>query len=104
MADWHEKHRGELDAAAEADEDEVVDLTVAEGLSVTMSFRLPAAEAETIRQAAADAGTSLSEWIRAACATTVHGRVIRPRNAALDEAINSLAHDLDQLRHAAHAA
>jgi hypothetical protein len=33
-------------------------------LSVTMSFRLPGAEADSIREAARAAGMSLSEWIR----------------------------------------
>jgi hypothetical protein len=33
-------------------------------LSVTMSFRLPGAEADAIRQAADAADMTLSEWIR----------------------------------------
>lgn len=64
LAEWQYAHRDELDA----EEGELVDVEISPQLSVTMSFRLPGAEADAIREAARSAGTSLSEWIRQACA------------------------------------
>ena len=51
---------------------------------MTMSFRLPAEEADAIREAAAAAGTSLSEWIRWATMRAARDTdVPPPRHAAI---------------------
>lgn len=63
LAEWQYAHRQELDA----EEGELVDVEISPQLSVTMSFRLPGAEADGIREAADAADMTLSEWIRQAC-------------------------------------
>jgi hypothetical protein len=80
LAEYHWQHR-------EDELGEEVEFEFAKPLRVTMSFRLPAAEADAIRKAAAVAGTSLSEWIR--WATTRAARdtdVPPPRHAAISRA------------------
>jgi hypothetical protein len=67
LAEWQYAHRDEL----EAEEGELVDVEFAPQVSVTMSFRLSGAEADAIRDAANDAGLSVSEWIRQVCAEAV---------------------------------
>lgn len=67
LAEWQYAHRDEL----ESDDGEEVDAEISPQLSVTMSFRLPGAEADAIREAARDAELSLSEWIRQACAAAL---------------------------------
>jgi hypothetical protein len=67
FAEWQYAHRDELDA----EEGEPVDVEFAPQVSVTMSFRLSGAEADAIRDAAKDAGVSVSEWIRGVCAEAV---------------------------------
>ncbi|KAA5833633.1 hypothetical protein F1721_15305 [Saccharopolyspora hirsuta] len=62
MADFHHANRD--DPALDGEE---VEVTVARPLSITMSFRLPQNEALAIRAAVEASGTTLSEWIRAAC-------------------------------------
>jgi transposase-like protein len=64
LAEWQYAHRPEL----ESDEGEEVEVDISPQLSVTISFRLPGAEADAIREAAREAGLSLSQWIRQACA------------------------------------
>jgi hypothetical protein len=64
LAAWQYAHRDELDGA----QGEPVEIEFAPNLSVSMSFRLPGAEADAIRSAARSAGMSLSEWIRQVCA------------------------------------
>ena len=67
LAEWQYAHRDEL----ESEEGEEVEVEISPQLSVTISFRLPGGEADAIREAARDAGVSLSEWIREACAATL---------------------------------
>jgi len=95
-AEWHYEHQGELDA--NSDEDEEITVEYDEKISVTMSFRLPAEEAQAIRRAASKVGMSQSEWIRNACATAAGHRSV---NAALRDAIRSLERDVDRIRQAA---
>jgi hypothetical protein len=64
LAEWQYAHREELDS----EEGEEVEVEISPQLSVTISFRLPGAEADAIREAAGVSGLSLSEWIRQACA------------------------------------
>ena len=64
LAEWHYAHREELDA----EEGEEVELESSPQPSVTISFRLPGAEADAVRSAADEADLTLSEWIRQACA------------------------------------
>lgn len=64
LAEWQYAHRDVLDP----EEGEEVEFDISQQLSVTISFRLPGAEADAIREAAREAGLSLSEWIRQACA------------------------------------
>lgn len=63
LAEWQYAHRDELDS----EQGELVDVEISPHVSVTMSFRLPGTEADAIRRAAADAGVTMSEWIREAC-------------------------------------
>lgn len=63
LAEHHWQHRDD-------ELGEEVEFEIAKPLRVTMSFRLPAEEADAIREAAAAAGTSLSEWIRWALLAT----------------------------------
>jgi uncharacterized protein (DUF1778 family) len=100
MADWHYAHKAELDA--HMDQDEEIPVEYGEKISITMSFRLPAEEADVIRHAASDAHISLSEWIRTACKKVAGQVVSQPRNKELDAAINTLVRDVDRLRQVAH--
>lgn len=63
LADFHYAHRD--DPAMDGEE---VEFTITRPLSITMSFRLPQHEALAIRAAVEACDTTLSEWIRAACA------------------------------------
>ncbi|MCA1707460.1 MAG: hypothetical protein LC808_31010 [Actinobacteria bacterium] len=71
LAEYHREHRDD-------ELGEEVDFEVAKPLRVTMSFRLPAEEADVIREAAAAAGTSLSEWIRWATMRAAHDTDVPP--------------------------
>lgn len=65
LADYQYAHR---DTPLGADADlEDVEVEIAHPFSVSMSFRLPAHEAEAIRSAAEQAGMSVSDWIRGVC-------------------------------------
>ncbi len=80
LAEHHWQHRD--DALGEE-----VDFEIVKPLRVTMSFRLPAEEADAIREAAAAAGTSLSEWIRWATMRAARDIDIPPpRHAAISRA------------------
>ncbi|MGH3834070.1 MAG: plasmid mobilization protein [Pseudonocardiaceae bacterium] len=80
LAEYHWQHRD--DGLGEE-----VEFEVAKPLRVTMSFRLPAQEADAIRAAATAAGTSLSEWIRWATMRATHDtEVPPPRHAAISRA------------------
>lgn len=80
LAEYHWQHRDD-------EFGEEVDFDVSKPLRVTMSFRLPADEADVIREAAAAAGTSLSEWIRWAAMRAAHETdVPPPRHAAISRA------------------
>jgi hypothetical protein len=80
LAEYHWQHRDD-------ELGEEVDFEIAEPLRVTMSFRLPAQEADAIREAAAAAGTSLSEWIRWATMRAARDSdVPPPRHAAISRA------------------
>ena len=81
LAEWQYAHRQELDA----EEGELVDVEIARQLSVTMSFRLPGAEADAIRQAADAADMTLSEWIRQACADALDPAGNGSRRQTVDE-------------------
>ena len=90
LADWHYTHREELDA----DQGETVEVDLSPQLSVTISFRLPGAEADAIRQAAQREGLTLSSWIRHACtdalSPTAPGRRDRRDAAELRDAAREL--------------
>jgi hypothetical protein len=63
-----------------------------------MSFRLPAEEADAIREAAAAAGTSLSKWIRWATMRAARDiDVPPPRHAAISRARELLSQAEDEL-------
>ena len=55
----------------DVDEGEVLEVEVARPLTSTFSLRIPAAELDAIRVAASNAGVSVSEWVRTACATAL---------------------------------
>jgi hypothetical protein len=86
LAQWQYAHRDEL----EAEEGEPVHAEISPQLSVTLSFRVPGSEADAIREAAHEAGMSMSEWIRQACALAAapDAAAAQAREArdALDEA------------------
>jgi hypothetical protein len=80
LAQYHWQHRDD-------ELGEEVDFEVTRPLRVTMSFRLPADEADVIREAASAAGTSLSEWIRWATMRAARDTdVPPPRHAAISRA------------------
>jgi hypothetical protein len=91
LAAWQYAQRDELDR----EQGEPVEVEFAPNLSVSMSFRLPGAEADAIRTAARSAGMSLSEWIRQVCAdaATDDGGLQRRRaiDAELAEAEREIA-------------
>lgn len=97
LADWHYAHREELNADPG---EPVEDLEISPNISITMSFRLSGAEADAIREAAAEAGVNFSEWIRAACASAVSGQPTRPKSTALDDALRALEGDIRRVREA----
>lgn len=79
---------------------EEVEFEIVKPLRVTMSFRLPAEEADVIREAAATAGTSLSEWIRWATMRAAHDAdVPPPRHAAISRARELLLQAEQELGH-----
>ena len=94
LAEYHWQHRDD-------ELGEKVKFEVAKPLRVTMSFRLPAEEADAIREAAAAAGTSLSEWIRWATNRAArYTDVPPPRHAAISRARELLlqaAHELGRV-------
>lgn len=55
----------------DVDDGEVVEVTVARPLTSTFSLRIPAAELDVIRAEASNAGVSVSEWVRTACAAAL---------------------------------
>ncbi|MGH3903692.1 MAG: hypothetical protein ACRDTE_05805 [Pseudonocardiaceae bacterium] len=55
----------------DVDEGEVVEVEIARPLSSTFSLRIPAAELDAVRAEASNAGVSVSEWVRTACATAL---------------------------------
>lgn len=55
----------------DVDEGEVVEVAVARPLTSTFSLRIPASELDAIRAEASNAGVSVSEWVRTACATAL---------------------------------
>jgi hypothetical protein len=80
LAEYHWQHRDDKSG-------EEVEFEIAKPLRVTMSFRLPAPEADAIREAAAAAGTSLSEWIRWATMRAARDTDVPPlRHAAISRA------------------
>jgi hypothetical protein len=91
LAEHHWQHRDETLG-------EEVAFEIVKPLRVTMSFRLPAEEAEAIREAAAAAGTSLSEWIRWATMRAARDiDVPPPRHAAISRARELLSQAEDEL-------
>ncbi len=72
LARWQYAHRDQLDA--EAEDGEPVEIDISPQMAVTMSFRLPSAEAESIRTAAKGQGITLSEFIRDACKDALAAR------------------------------
>jgi hypothetical protein len=102
LAQWQYAHRDQLDS----EHGEEVDVDISPQLSVTISFRLPGAEADAIRQAAEDAGMTLSEWVRRACSDALDpdrsGRRHRAVQAELRDAtrqLEDLARRLDAAAH-----
>lgn len=91
LAEWQYVHRNELESGA----DEEVEVEISPHLSVTISFRLPGAEADEIRQAARDAGLSLSEWIRRACTDALHPDEATRHQRALQAELHGLARELE---------
>ncbi len=66
LAQWHYDHHARASMPTEG---ELVEVQIAPQFAVTMSFRLPGVEADTIRHAAEAAGVTLSgAGIRQACA------------------------------------
>jgi hypothetical protein len=94
LAEWQYAHREELDA----EEGEVVDFDVAAHVSMTMSFRLPGPEADSIRAAAQEAGMTLSEWIRQACADAIRPSEAAARRREVEAALNEVTKHLDLMR------
>ena len=91
LAEWQYAHRDELESAA----DEEVEIEISPQLSVTISFRLPGHEADAIREAARDAGVSLSEWIRRACTDALRPGETERRQRALQAELHGLARELE---------
>lgn len=93
LAAWQYAHRDELDL----DSGEQVAIDISPRLSVTISLRLPGAEADAIRQAAREANLTLSEWIRRACTSALHPEV-RPQQDVQTE-LHELARVLQTVAH-----
>lgn len=102
LAQWQHAHRSQLDS----EHGEEVEVDISAQLSVTISFRLPGAEADAIRQAAEDAGMTLSEWVRRACSHVLDpdrsGRRHREVQAELRDATRQLEELARRLDAAAH--
>ncbi|MDP8929636.1 MAG: hypothetical protein M3O70_13950 [Actinomycetota bacterium] len=94
LAEWQYAHREELDA----DEGELVEAEVSPQFSVTMSFRLPGNEADAIREAAREAGMTLSEWIRQACADAAEPSQDGSRRHQVDIELEQAEKELDAMR------
>ncbi|TVR31083.1 MAG: hypothetical protein EA388_13915 [Nitriliruptor sp.] len=103
LAEWQYAHRDELDS----EQGEEVEVDISPHLSVTLSFRLPGAEADAIRQAAKDAGMTLSEWVRQACRDALDpdrsARSHRAAQSELRDATRQLEELARRLEAAAHA-
>ncbi len=99
LAQWHYDHHDELDA----DEGELVEVQIAPQFAVTMSFRLPGVEADTIRHAAEAAGVTLSEWIRQACADAADPESGPARRQQVDLALEKLQRQVEAARRVVHA-
>lgn len=82
LAQWQYDHADELDETIE--DDEVIEVENAPR-TTTVSFRLPVSEAVAIRRAAERSDTSVSEWIRRACATALVTEPTIPGSAAVAE-------------------
>lgn len=80
VADWYLGAGRTTDPADEVE----VEVDVAPTLDVTMSFRLPAEEADAIRTHAGDAGVTMSRWIRDACAEHARGHDRDPSDPSAD--------------------
>lgn len=93
LAEWQYAHRDELESG-EGDE---VDVEISPQLSVTISFRLPGAEADAIREAAGDAGLSLSEWIRQACADALEPDETASSRRAVQAELRGATRELEAL-------
>lgn len=95
LAAWQYEHRDDLDDAIPGDE--LIPMEISESTSVTISFRLPGHEAETIRQAATQAGVSVSEWIRRACAAAVDPDSALKQHDQVDAEIRRATRQLQML-------
>jgi hypothetical protein len=93
LAKWQYAHRDELDA----DEGDEVEVEISPQVSVTISFRLPGAEADAIRGAARDAGVSLSAWIRHACADAFAADETPSSRRAIEAELRDCARELEVL-------
>lgn len=93
LAAWQYDHRDELDSK----EGEKVEVDISPQLSVTLSFRLPGAEADAIRQAATAAGMSLSEWIRQACSDALDPDRRARSHRAVQTELRDATHQLEEL-------
>jgi hypothetical protein len=93
LAEWQYAHRDELESA----EGEEVEVEISPHLSVTISFRLPGAEADAIREAARDAGVSLSEWIRQACAEALEPDEAASSRRAVQAELRDATRELEAL-------
>lgn len=93
LAAWQYDHRAELDA----EEGEKVEVDISPHLSVTLSFRLPGAEADAIRRAATAAGMSLSEWIRQACSDALNPDRQARSHRAVQTELRDATHQLEEL-------
>lgn len=94
LADWQYAHRQQMDA----DEGDEVDVDISPRLSVTMSFRLPADEADAIRTTASRAGMTLSDWIRRACAAAVQEDETRTSLTPVVQQLAEVFQDLTDAR------
>ena len=88
LADWQYAHRDRPLGVPLGEEEDITDqVRITKPLGVTMSFRTSVEEAQAIREAAAAAGTSLSEWIRWAAMRAARDTAVpAPRHAAISRA------------------
>lgn len=94
LAEWQYAHREELDS----EQGELVEFDFARQVSVTMSFRLSGAEADSIREAAREAGMTLSEWIRQAAADAIRPGDPSDSRPDVDDELIKAEGELDALR------